>query len=216
MTKSVLEAKIGDVIDVLSRLEPSPAREPRWNLLQCVGNSDVAVLEWLKRGGMETYYPKTREMRRVPKRKLAPAQRNSPLPVMRPVIVPMFPRYVFVNFDQKVDAWRGVFGIAGVKGMVCADDQPVVVPEQLIDELRAKENQQGIIPGKTPLRLHFVAGEKVRISDGVFSGFTGEVEETSTANIEDIDGDARIKVLIDFLGRVVAVPLNIWQVEKTA
>lgn len=212
--RSMLDVKIGDVIDCIYRPEKSVDREPRWHLLQCMGASDTRVIDWLKEAAIETYYPKTRELARVPLRKLPPSRRNSDLPVMRSAIRPLFPRYIFASFDVMRDDWSNTFRRAGVRGLVCAGEQPFVVPDSLISGLRSRENSQGVVPGQVPLKIMFDLGDHVRVNDGPFSGFHANVEQAMELNAEDVDGDTRIKVLIDFFGRMVPVELLIWQIDK--
>src|SRR5215831_12477529 len=88
---------------------PKPATGLRWYLLQCAGRSDNGVREWLDRLAFENYYPMVREMRPVPRRKLTASQRRADMRIMRPQIVPFFPRYMFVRFDIGRDGWRSIF-----------------------------------------------------------------------------------------------------------
>jgi transcriptional antiterminator NusG len=58
------------------------------------------------------------------------------------------------------------------------------------------------------VKVTFKPGQKVRIVDGPFSEFVGEVDE--------IDMDrAKVRVLVPFFGRDTPVELDFLQVEKT-
>lgn len=222
--RTLLEAKIGDVIALVQRPMTTPMRDPAWHVLQCIGHSDRHVIDWMLRSDFETYYPVVNEMRPVPKRQLSAAQRKSALPIMKPIAVPVFPRYVFVRFDMVHDQWRDIFKFAGAGGLICGGGLPVRVPDELIGALRASE-VCGVIPGKTQARMIFGIGEKVRISDGPFIGFPALIEgackddgvidkDLNTIVLEDIDAATRINVLINLLGRMVPVRLEITQIEK--
>lgn len=187
--------------------------DPRWYLVQCAGKSDPYVLDWLGKLNFETYYPKVREMRPVPKRKLTQSQRTAVMQIMRPQVVPFFPRYVFVRFDIRSGVWRDIFAFAGVVGMHCHEDRPAPIADVLIDSLRARE-LEGAIPGKTPSKLIFKLGERVRVSDGPFASFYGTIEKLADVPIEQIDPDTRIKVAVDIFGRLTPVELEISQLEK--
>lgn len=221
--RTLLDAKIGDVVAVVQRPSVKVARSPSWHVLQCIGHSDKHVIDWMLRSDFETYYPVVNEMRPVPKRHLSAAQRKSQLPIMKPIAVPVFPRYVFVRFDMARDQWRDIFKFAGAGGLICGGGLPVMVPDALIGSLKASE-VCGIIPGKTRAKVIFGIGEQVRITDGPFIGFKGDFEgvvkgevidsDLNKVALEDIDGATRIRVLIDLLGRMVPVALEITQIEK--
>jgi transcriptional antiterminator NusG len=187
--------------------------DPRWHLVQCAGKSDVYVLEWLKKLEFETYYPQVREMKPVPKRKLTQSQRKAEMRIMRPQVVPFLPRYVFVRFDLRRSAWRDIFGFAGVVGMHCNGDLPAPIADGLIDALRGNE-LDGAIPGKTPSRMIFRLGERVRVIDGPFASFYGTVERLANVPIEEIDPDTRIRVAVDIFGRATPVELEVSQISK--
>lgn len=207
---------IGQIVGYVERDEELRRRSKtnaRWHIVHCVGKSDRHVVDWLKRLELETYYPGVREMRAVPKKELSQKQRKSGVKVMRPQVVPLFPRYMFVRFDMGKNGWRDMFRIAGVGGMVCHGEMPVWVPDGLIDDIRGKE-VDGAVPGKTPAHLIFKVGEEVRVSGGPFASFLGVVDRLPTAAIEEIDPDDRIKVVIDIFGRSTSVDLEISQIEK--
>lgn len=184
-----------------------------WHIVHCVGKQDQYVLDWLSKLNFDSYYPGVREMRPVPKKQLSHNQRQSGVVIMRPRIVPFFPRYMFVRFDMGVHGWREIFKFAGVAGMVCEGDLPVWVPDALIDSIRMRE-VDGAVPGKTPAKMIFAIGDEVQVINGPFASFPGVVEEIPDKPIEEIDSEARIKVLVNIFGRPTPVSLEINQVEK--
>lgn len=184
-----------------------------WHIVHCVGKQDGYVLDWLKKLHFESYYPGVREMRPVPRKQLSHSQRNSGVTIMRPRIVPFFPRYIFVRFDMGRHGWREIFRFVGVAGMVCEGELPVWVPDGLIESIRGRE-VDGAVPGKTPAKLLFAVGDEVRVSEGPFASFPGVVEEIPDKPIEEVDSEVRIKVLVNIFGRPTPVSLEINQVEK--
>lgn len=187
----------------------------RWHVVHCIGRTDNAVLEWLHdRFEFETYYPAVREMRPVPRKKLSARQRGSGVVIMRPQVVPFFPRYVFVRFDMAKDNWREIFRFVGVGGMVCEGNLPVWVSDNLIAAIRKRE-VDGAVPGKTLARVIFEIGDEVRITDGPFASFPGIVETVLDVAIEDLDVDTRIRVAVNIFGRPTPVDLELSQIEKT-
>jgi transcriptional antiterminator NusG len=185
----------------------------RWYIVHSAGRSDGDVAKWLGKFKFETYYPSVREMRAVPRKRLSHKQRACGMSIMRPAVVPLFPRYLFVRFDMGKQDWRDVFKFAGAVGMVCEGDLPVYVPDVLIDSIRSRE-VDGAVPGKTSARLVFAIGDQVRVTDGPFASFPGIVERGLDIPIEELDADTRIKVAVNIFGRPTPVDLEISQVEK--
>lgn len=184
-----------------------------WHIVHCVGVTDNHAIDWLNRFKFEHYYPAVREMRPVPKKQLSHKQRQSGIAIMRPRVVPFFPRYVFVRFDMGTDGWRELFKVAGVGGMVCEGQLPVWLPDALIEGIRSREIG-GAVPGKTPARLIFSVGDNVRVADGPLASFNGVVQRLPDKAIEEIDPDDRIRVVVSIFGRATPVDLEISQIEK--
>jgi transcriptional antiterminator NusG len=197
-----------------SQADAGQSGDLRWYIVQCVGRSDIYVKEWLGKLKFETYYPLVREMRPVPKNRLSPSRRKAEMRIMRPQLVPFFPRYVLVRFDIQTQGWREIFKFVNVAGMHCAGDLPAPISDGLIDGLRTRE-VDGAVPGKTPSKLIFKLGEKVRVSEGPFASFYGTVEKLGDVPIEEIDPDTRIKVAVDIFGRSTLVELEVSQIEKS-
>lgn len=184
-----------------------------WHIVRCIGKSDLYVIDWLQKLELESYYPKVREMRPIPKKQLSHRQREAGMSIMKPQIVPFFPRYVFVQFDMGKDGWRDIFKFVGVAGMVCHGQLPVWVPAGFLDRIRLRE-VGGAVPGKTPVNLIFKVGDQVRVQDGPFASFPGVVEEIMEKTLEDVDSETRIKVAVNIFGRPTPVDLELNQVEK--
>lgn len=196
------------------RMRPIKTTEKRWHVVHCVGKTDKYVIDWLtEKFNFEVYYPAVREMRPVPHKKLSAKQRKSNIEILRPAVVPFFPRYVFVRFDMDRDNWREIFKFVGVGGMVCEGYLPVWVSDALIESIKKRE-VDGAVPGKTLARVIFSVGDHVRVTDGPFASFPGIVEKGLDVSIEELDTDTRIKVAVNLFGRPTPVDLELSQIEK--
>lgn len=109
----------------------------------------------------------------------------------------LFPRYLFVLTEGP---WRFLLGTYGVVDLVWQGGKPAVLPAKTVTDLKAREDQQGLIrlPDKADFR--FNDGDKVRVSEGPFSGYIG-VYSCDPAH-------ERVKVLLEFLGRQATVSIQ--------
>lgn len=108
---------------------------------------------------------------------------------------PLFPRYLFVHLDLGRDRWRAVYSTVGVRTLVSAGGQPLAVPIEVIEEIRAREDSCGFVlldGGHT-----FHRGDRVRFTGGLFRDTEGLFECRSD--------DERVVVLLEMLGRQVKV-----------
>jgi transcriptional antiterminator NusG len=69
-------------------------------------------------------------------------------------------------------------------------------------------NQISIAAEKPKPKLEFSIGETVRIVDGPFCNFTGQVEEVN-------EDRSTLKVMVTIFGRATPVELGFLQVEKS-
>jgi transcriptional antiterminator NusG len=103
-----------------------------------------------------------------------------------------FPGYVLVKNTPKVT------------GFVGTGNKPVPLTDAEVDRI---VNQVAVAVDKPKPKLDFNTGEAVRITDGPFSNFTGQVEEVN-------EDRSTLKVLVTIFGRSTPVELEFQQVEK--
>lgn len=188
----------------------------RWHLVQCQFGSDRHALEWLHNQGFEKYYPVMRTYRQVAKRFLSREQRKSLFPVTKPVMEPLFPRYIFVRFDIGDGRWRKLFDFVGLTGLVCSGGSslPAPMPDGVVEGLMQRE-VNGALLGAMPINaLPFDLGEEVRITHGPFAGHNGRVDQLPSGKVEDLDESARVALLVSLFGREAMVDLRIADIAK--
>jgi transcriptional antiterminator NusG len=116
-----------------------------------------------------------------------------------------FPGYVLVKMEMSDEVWHVVKSTPKVTGFVGGGRTPTPIPE---DEVERVLNQMSLAQEQPKPRLTFERGETVKIVDGPFASFTGQVE--------DINEDrATLKVMVSIFGRATPVELDYLQVEKT-
>jgi transcriptional antiterminator NusG len=116
-----------------------------------------------------------------------------------------FPGYVLVKMEMSDAAWHVVKNTPKVTGFVGTGNKPVPLTNAEVDRII---NQVAVAVDKPKPKLDFSAGEAVRITDGPFSNFTGQVEEVN-------EDRSTLKVLVTIFGRSTPVELEFSQVEKT-
>ena len=110
-------------------------------------------------------------------------------------VKPLFPRYIFVLID---DAFHSISSTRGVSRLIMNEDKPAVVPDDIINSLRSREDSKGLI--SLPELGKFKKGDNLCLADGPFSGYNVLYDGMS-----DTD---RSRVLIDLLGRKVIIEVN--------
>jgi transcriptional antiterminator NusG len=127
----------------------------------------------------------------------------------RTVARKVFPGYVLVQMmELKEDdpessrAWFVVRNTPGVTGFVGSGTRPVPLEEsevrRIIRQMRVTEPR---------VKVGFAVGQSVRIIDGPFIDFVGQVDEI---NLEK----GKVKVLVSFFGRETPVELDFLQVDR--
>jgi transcription antitermination factor NusG len=193
---------------------------PLWYLVHC-GGSDTKAIEHLRRPAwadrFEIYYPQMRILRPIPKRKISAKQRSGPFVVKRPVLEPLWRRYLFIHFDIQGAEWHSIFEHAHIYGFLGNGMNAYTLPHHISDDVisavRAME-VNGAIPGNTEARKLFCAiGDIVRVKEGAFVGHDGIVEEIPEVTVGDLDEDVRVRIGLTLFGRSVPVVLPLTSVS---
>lgn len=121
----------------------------------------------------------------------------------------LYPGYVLVETielqegDEKSNkAWYVVRNTPGVTGFVGSGNKPVP-----LDETEVRKILRSMRTEAPRVKVGFQVGETVRIIDGPFMDFTGQVDEIDTEK-------GRVKILVSFFGRETPVELDFLQVSK--
>ena len=116
-----------------------------------------------------------------------------------------FPGYVLVEMEMTDDTWHLVKNTAKVTGFVGGTaTKPTPISEKEVQNI-LHQIQEGV--EKPRPKVLFEVGEAVRVKDGPFADFHG--------NVEDVNYDkSRLKVAVLIFGRSTPVELEFHQVEK--
>lgn len=115
-----------------------------------------------------------------------------------------FPGYVLVEMDMDDEAWYVVRNIPGVTGFIGTKTKPVPLLESEVNHIIKQTEEKKEKP--TP-KVIFEKGDNVKIIEGPFINFSG--------NVEEINPDkGKVKVMVSIFGRATPVEMEYWQVEK--
>jgi transcriptional antiterminator RfaH len=119
-------------------------------------------------------------------------------PVYMPLLdsKPMFPGYVFVEFDIRQPGWGVIRSTRGCSGLLATAGIPSPVPNKVMDALRqfaTKESE----PTPEAKRI-YSCGQQVRISEGPLKGMEG---------LFVADKRKRISCLLEIMGKRIEMPL---------
>jgi len=114
----------------------------------------------------------------------------------------VFPGYVLVQMIMDERSWYVVRNTPGVTGFVGMGPRPTPLSRKefqaIFRRMQAEEPR---------IKVGFSLGESVRITDGPFMDFVGQVVEL---NLEK----GKVRVLVSFFGRETPVELDFLQVER--
>jgi transcription elongation factor/antiterminator RfaH len=152
----------------------------RWYAVHTLPFAEARAEGQLHRQGFRTFQPKRLKTVRHA-RKLSTVE------------APFFPRYLFIVLDLTRHQWRSVNGTFGVSRLVMRGDQPHPVPPGVVEALIERADARGILQLAHKLQV----GGPVRLMAGPFA--------EQLAILADLDDSGRVRVLLDILGRQVAI-----------
>jgi len=104
------------------------------------------------------------------------------------VIAPLFPSYIFVIINLSRDRWRSVNNTTGVASLIMGVDQPMPVPQGVVEALIVRSGSSVTTGFDSDLRV----GDWVRILSGPFA--------ETLCHIERLDENGRVRVLLEIMG----------------
>ncbi len=113
-----------------------------------------------------------------------------------------FPGYVLVRMSLDDATWYALRNTPGVTGFVNVNNKPVP-----LDEAQVQSILKGMAAEAPKVKVSFAMGDTVRIIDGPFADFRGEIDEINQEK-------GKIKVLVSFFGRETPVELDFLQAER--
>ena len=121
----------------------------------------------------------------------------------------MFPGYLLVRCDLDDDSWYVIRNTPGVTGFVGQGAKPSPLRRTRRRDLPAGQDRgaRPRPPSGGQAELEYEMGETVRVKEGPFADFSGEI-------IEINEDQLKVKVLVNIFGRETPVELEFSQVAK--
>src|SRR5579884_1558340 len=120
----------------------------------------------------------------------------------------VFPGYLLVRCDLDDDTWGAVRNTPGVTGFVGPGTKPTPLSRREVESMLQVKVEGGAEPAKkTRPRLEYEVGETVRVREGPFADFSGQIDEIN-------EDQLKLKVLVNIFGRETPVELEFSQVAK--
>jgi transcriptional antiterminator NusG len=206
----------GEVADEEAEAEEEPPRKPRgpvyeepvveeeirmdWYILKVQSNRERSIAEALERKmrieGLDKYFDQVI----VPTEKVTEFKGGKKKVVERK----LYPGYIVVHMHINDDTWFAVRETSGVGDFTGAGGKPTPMLASEVAKIIQTEEEETSEAPKLDIRFH--PGDKVKVKEGNFESFEGDVN-----TIDEASG--RVTVMINIFGRSTPVELEYWQIE---
>ena len=168
--------------------------KPNWFAVVSKPRQERTALDNLQRQGFECFLPMAEN----------PYQRRNKK--HQRIVEPLFPRYLFLKAIASHQNLAPVRSTTGVLSMVRFGIELAVVPESVINAIKACANPDTGLIKIEPVTIK--AGDKVRVFDGPLAGINGVVQETNSNN--------RAMILMELLGRPTTVQVDTLTLQRAS
>ncbi len=172
----------------------------RWYIVHAYSNFEKKVADSIREKAAQTGLEHHFEDILVPTEKVVEVRRGRKVDSERK----FFPGYVLVKMDLTDQVYHLIKNTPKVTGFLGSDNRPMPIPDSEAERIMAQV-QEGVERPKPS--ISFEIGERIRVADGPFASFDGNVEEVDEER-------ARLTVAVSIFGRPTPVELEYAQVEK--
>jgi transcriptional antiterminator RfaH len=148
-----------------------------WLVATSENGKQAIARSFLQDRGFQVYFPRFRE------RRFFRGQKQF-------VESYLFGRYFFVLHGP---VWYAIRNTIGVDSLFMHDEAPALIRDDVIDEIRGREDRDGVIT----IRKGFRQGQKVRVKSGPLAGILGTFERMGARDRE--------VALVSILGQLAQV-----------
>jgi transcriptional antiterminator NusG len=187
-------------VEVAVDEDDAPVGERHWYILKVQSNREDSIREALLRRismqGMDRWFGEVV----VPKEQVTEFKSGKKRVVSRK----LYPGYILVNMILNDETWYLVRETGGIGDFTGSAGRPSpMLPQDVAKLLHKAEEKSDEAPR---LKINFKKGDRVKINEGTFENFEGEVEQIDEAN-------GRVTVMLSIFGRSTPVDIEYWQIE---
>ncbi|MGE3328407.1 MAG: transcription termination/antitermination protein NusG [Acidimicrobiia bacterium] len=122
----------------------------------------------------------------------------------------VFPGYLLVRCHMTDDSWyviRNTPGATGFVGQGRQNQKPTPLSRREVETFLMVKHDGFDVPKRSKPKLEYAVGEVVRVKEGPFADFSGQVAEINADQL-------KLKVLVNIFGRETLVEMEFGQVAK--
>ncbi len=139
----------------------------------------------------------------IPMEEVIEVKNGKRVPVQRKV----YPGYLLCRCDLDDDSWSVIRQTPGVTSFVGPGTKPTPLSRVEIEGILQVRAEGAEGPKRRQARLEYETGETVRVKEGPFADFSGQIAEIN-------EDQLKLKVLVNIFGRETPVELEFSQVAK--
>ncbi len=185
----------------ISEESPEEEEAPRqWYILKVQSNREDSIRDALARRvkveGLDDYFGEI----------IVPTETVTEFKAGKKKVVKrkLYPGYIVVNMVINDDTWFLVRETPGIGDFTGAAGKPSPMLPHEVDRIVVKEKADE--EAAPTFNIAFGSGDRVKITEGTFENFEGDVDTIDSAN-------GRVTVMINIFGRSTPVELEYWQLE---
>ena len=184
-----------DEVDIESQMD--------WYILKVQSNREKSICDALKRrvavAGLDDHFDDVV----VPTEDVAEFKNGRRRIVKRK----LYPGYIVVRMAITEETWFLVRETPGIGDFTGSAGRPTAMLPHEVDRIIKKGAKEGEEEESIKTAIPFKPGDRVRIKEGTFENFEGDVDGIDEAN-------GRVTVMINIFGRSTPVELEHWQVDE--
>jgi transcriptional antiterminator NusG len=202
VSEPVVEAAVPEVEEPAQKKEDTAAKSDKmdWYILKVQSNREESIREGLLRriaiAGLDYYFDEA----------IVPVERVTEFKGGKKKVIKrkLYPGYLVVHMEINDDTWFLVRETPGIGDFTGAAGRPSPMLPHEVAKIVSKAEEKS---EKAPkLKIAFKEGDRVKIKEGTFENFEGEVDSIDQTN-------GQVTVMINIFGRSTPVTLEYWQIE---
>jgi transcriptional antiterminator NusG len=201
-TRAKPEPEEDEDVQPISQISLEPEEiDRKWYILKIQSNREESIRDGLQRriaiAGLDRYFGDII----VPTETVTEFKGGKKKVVKRK----LYPGYLVVNMEINDDTWFLVRETPGIGDFTGRIGKPTPMLPQEIAKIISKQEEAAAEQPK--VKIAFSKGDRVKIKEGTFENFEGEVDHVDETN-------GRVIVMINIFGRSTPVELEHWQIES--